>query len=231
MATLVLLMLIFGVIEIARIFLVYTTITDAARQGVRYAITHGTPPAGPSTTGTATNTDVSNMQTAVQTVVQSFLAPGTVNINSAGLTITTTFPNKSCTGGTACSGTTPGNLVQVTVSYPYDLLISYYPDQRDGGGHQRGGYHMVRIAAHRKTKQGGQAVVLVILSLSIFLFGAMGLAIDGGQLYAQRQMAQAAADAAAQAGIVTIFNGSTAIGTTAYLLHVGKHNQPLHICD
>jgi Flp pilus assembly protein TadG len=129
-ATLVLLMLIFGVIEIARIFLVYTTITDAARQGVRYAITHGTPPAGPTTPGTATNTDVSNMQTAVQTVVKSFLAPGTVNINAVGLTINTTFPNISCAGGTpssACSGTTPGNLVQVTVSYPYDLLISYFP--------------------------------------------------------------------------------------------------------
>ena len=126
MGTLVLLMLIFGVIEIARILLVYTTVTDAARLGVRYAITHGTPPAGPSTTGTATNTDVGNMQTAVQTVVKSFLRAGTVNTNSAGLTIATTFPNMSCAGST-CSGTTPGNLVQVTVSYPYDLLISYYP--------------------------------------------------------------------------------------------------------
>ena len=130
MVTLVLLMLIFGVIEIGRILLVYTTVTDAARQGARYAITHGTPPAGPSTTGTATNTDVGNMQTAVQAVVKSFLAAGTVNVNSAGLTIATTFPNMSCAGATpssACSGTTPGNLVQVTVSYPYDLLISYYP--------------------------------------------------------------------------------------------------------
>ena len=85
---------------------------------------------------------------------------------------------------------------------------------------------MVRIAAHRKTKQGGQAVVLVILSLSVFLFGAMGLAIDGGQLYAQRQMAQAAADAAAQAGIVTIFNGSTAIGTTAFYCTSGNTTSP-----
>jgi len=126
MGTLVLLMLIFGVIEIARILLVYTTVTDAARLGVRYAITHGTPPAGPSTTGTATSTDVGNMQTAVQAVVKSFLAAGTVNVNAAGLTIGTTFPNMSCAGG-SCSGTTPGNLVQVTVSYPYDLLISYYP--------------------------------------------------------------------------------------------------------
>ena len=67
----------------------------------------------------------------------------------------------------------------------------------------------------RKSERG-QAVLLVVISMSVFLFGALGLAIDGSQLYAQRQMAQLAADAAAQAGIVTIFNGSNAIGTTAY---------------
>ena len=48
------------------------------------------------------------------------------------------------------------------------------------------------------------------------MLGAVGMAIDGSQLFAQQQMAQSAADAAAQAGIVTILNGSTpAIGATA----------------
>jgi Flp pilus assembly protein TadG len=75
---------------------------------------------------------------------------------------------------------------------------------------------MVKTAVRTKERERGQAVMLVILSMSIFLFGALGMAIDGSQLYAQRQMAQVAADAAAQAGIVTIFNGSTAIGTSAY---------------
>ena len=67
-----------------------------------------------------------------------------------------------------------------------------------------------------RMKERGQAVLLVVVALSVFLFGALGIAIDGSQLYAQRQMAQKAADAAAQAGIVTILNGGTAIGTTAY---------------
>jgi Flp pilus assembly protein TadG len=75
---------------------------------------------------------------------------------------------------------------------------------------------MVKSAVRIKERERGQAVILVVFSMSIFVFGALGMAIDGSQLYAQRQMAQAAADAAAQAGIVTIFNGSTAIGTTAY---------------
>ena len=59
----------------------------------------------------------------------------------------------------------------------------------------------------------GQAVMLVVVAMSIFLIGALGLAIDGAQMYAQRQMAQAAADAAAQAGIMSILRGTNITGT------------------
>ncbi|MGA2578897.1 MAG: pilus assembly protein TadG-related protein [Bryobacteraceae bacterium] len=62
--------------------------------------------------------------------------------------------------------------------------------------------------------EDGQAVILVVAAMSIFLIGALGLAIDGAQMYAQRQMAQAAADAAAQAGIMSMLNGTNA--TSAY---------------
>jgi hypothetical protein len=57
-------------------------------------------------------------------------------------------------------------------------------------------------------REQGQATVLVMLAMSIFLLAAVGLATDGAHLYAQRQMAQAAADAAAQAGIMSIFDGT-----------------------
>src|SRR5438045_2863314 len=50
-----------------------------------------------------------------------------------------------------------------------------------------------------KNNRKGQALLLVVTALGIFLVGAMGLVIDGGQMYAHREMAQAAADAAAQA--------------------------------
>ena len=46
------------------------------------------------------------------------------------------------------------------------------------------------------------------MAVSLFLFGALGLAIDGSQLYAHRQMAQAAADAAAQAAIMSVRDGT-----------------------
>lgn len=56
----------------------------------------------------------------------------------------------------------------------------------------------------------GQSVLLLVVATSIFLIGALGLAIDGGQMYAQRQLAQAAADAAAEAGMMSIFRGTNA---------------------
>ncbi len=62
----------------------------------------------------------------------------------------------------------------------------------------------------------GQAILIVVLGMSIFLLGAVGLAIDGAHLYSQRQMAQAAADSAAQAGMMSIFDGTNGTGTTGF---------------
>ena len=59
--------------------------------------------------------------------------------------------------------------------------------------------------------EAGQALLLVILGMGIFLLGAAGLALDGSNLYANRQMAQAAADAGAEAGALSIFDGSNSI--------------------
>ncbi|HWQ53137.1 MAG TPA: pilus assembly protein TadG-related protein [Bryobacteraceae bacterium] len=67
---------------------------------------------------------------------------------------------------------------------------------------------------HRRGERG-QALVMVAAALGIFLLGAVGLATDVGQLYAHRQMAQSAADAGAQAGIMSIFNG-TNTGANAF---------------
>jgi hypothetical protein len=65
----------------------------------------------------------------------------------------------------------------------------------------------------------GQAVILVVIAMGVLLIGALGLALDGGQMYAHRQMAQAAADAAAQAGIMSIFRGTNA--TSSYPFGTG----------
>src|SRR6185437_13913466 len=48
------------------------------------------------------------------------------------------------------------------------------------------------------------------------LIGTIGFAIDGGQMYTQRQMAQGAADAAAQAGIMSILRGTNATASNTF---------------
>lgn len=45
------------------------------------------------------------------------------------------------------------------------------------------------------------------------MLGALGLGIDGAQMYAHRQMAQAAADAAAQAAVMSILRGTNSTST------------------
>jgi Flp pilus assembly protein TadG len=54
----------------------------------------------------------------------------------------------------------------------------------------------------------GQAVVAVAVAMSFFLVAAIGLGVDGSHLYAQRQMAQTAADAAALSAIQSVFEGT-----------------------
>jgi Flp pilus assembly protein TadG len=75
--------------------------------------------------------------------------------------------------------------------------------------------------SNAKSNEAGQAMVLVLLALSLFLLAALGLVIDGSHVYAQRQLAQAAADAAAQAGIYSIFNGTNATGTHQFAVNAG----------
>lgn len=68
----------------------------------------------------------------------------------------------------------------------------------------------------RNNRERGQVVILALVAMAIFVFGALGLAIDGANLYLQRQMAQAAADAAAQAAMMSIFNHSNTSGPSQF---------------
>ena len=102
--------LLLSVVEMGRMILVYTTIANAARAGARYAIVHGADQtvssSGPGSPCTCT---------PVQTVVQNFASAGLVNTSL--LTTTVNYPD-----GTNI----PGSRVSVTVSYPYDPLVSYF---------------------------------------------------------------------------------------------------------
>lgn len=100
--------LILVIFEFGRIMLCYNTIANAARVGTRYAIVHGSdnPPS-----------------TSVTARVQAFLTAGSVNPSTA--TISVSYPDPAGSSGSGC--TNPGCHVVVTVSYPYDPIMSYFP--------------------------------------------------------------------------------------------------------
>lgn len=107
--TILLLALVFAVIEFGRMMLVYTTIANGARIGTRYAIVHGSD--NPATV------------TQIQTAVNDFLHAGTVNCSSLSC-VSVTYPGMP--DGTSSGCTNPGCLVNVSVTYPYDPLLSYF---------------------------------------------------------------------------------------------------------
>lgn len=57
-----------------------------------------------------------------------------------------------------------------------------------------------------RNSRTGQAVILLLLALGIFLLGAVGWAVESSLYYTHKQMAQAAADAAAQAAITSVYS-------------------------
>jgi hypothetical protein len=97
-----------------RVILVYTTVANAARAGVRYAVVHGGSRA--SGTGSANASGPSGNPAQVLTVVNDFASAGLLTISR--LVVTVTYPGGS---------NSPGQLVSVTVSYPYDPLTTWLP--------------------------------------------------------------------------------------------------------
>ena len=101
-----LVILLLSVVEMGRMILVYTTVTNAARAGARYAIVHGS---------TRTGTGPGNNPAEVVLAVRTFASAGALDVTR--LNITVTYP----------TGNDIGDPVDVTVVYPYDPMISYLP--------------------------------------------------------------------------------------------------------
>lgn len=139
----------FGIIQFSYALYAYNFVNMAARQATRYAAVRGAPSClisstfvdcnlGPSGGSNPTTTSGS---AALQTYVQSLTYPG---INANNLTVTATWLEKVVTTGsgiysttswsTACTSTdnylqacnTPGDAVQVTVTYQFPLAIPFW---------------------------------------------------------------------------------------------------------
>lgn len=72
---------------------------------------------------------------------------------------------------------------------------------------------MKRNSQRRAGERG--ASFLLVIALGAGILGIVGLALDTGQMYVTKQRAQAAADAAAQAGIMDLYRGNGSAAATA----------------
>jgi Flp pilus assembly protein TadG len=111
-AVLTVIMLLF-VVEMGRMLLVYTTVANAARAGVRYAIVHGSTRLAGATVDNASGPGADPTQ--VVTVVKNFASGGL--LTGSRLVVHVTYPGAS---------NAPGQSVNITVVYPYDPLTTYF---------------------------------------------------------------------------------------------------------
>jgi Flp pilus assembly protein TadG len=111
--TVLTLFLLLAVFECSRMVLVYNTVASAARAGMRYACVHGSTRTG---SGAAGPSGPSANPAQVLTVVRNFASAGL--LNTGNLIISATYPGGS---------NAPGQTVVVSVIYPYDAFVTYFP--------------------------------------------------------------------------------------------------------
>jgi hypothetical protein len=105
---LLVIVLMFGVIEIGRLALIYTALADGARAGVRYAMVHGGRSSSPSGSGSTTS-------------VESQVTNITDLAGVSGVAVTVSYLSA---GGGDPSGNLTGDLVRVQASYVYVPVIT-----------------------------------------------------------------------------------------------------------
>ncbi len=121
-----LLTLVFGIIEVSIALFSFHFISNAAREGTRYAIVRG------ATWGTACASYTSSGCTASTLQIQQYVAslsfPG---INAANITVTPT--TSLTTGGAACKTFSTCNaasdVVQVQVTYSFPFSVPFVPQR------------------------------------------------------------------------------------------------------
>lgn len=124
MSLIILLTFMFGVWEAGLALYSYHFISEAAREGTRYAIVRGS---SLGTNCTAPGPPTCIAQTAdIQTYVKFLGFPG---INPANMMVTpswSAYPTgTTCTPSASCNN--PGNLVTVMVQYSFPLIVPFVP--------------------------------------------------------------------------------------------------------
>ena len=123
LSMIVLLTFLFGIMATCMMLYTYHFISEAAREGTRYAVVRGST-AGPACGTSYTSFDCTASLGNIQSYVTNLGFPG---IDPAKMTVApvwSAYTNGS-TCGTPCNS--PGNLVTVTVTYNFPLTIPFVP--------------------------------------------------------------------------------------------------------
>jgi Flp pilus assembly protein TadG len=121
----ILLTFLFGVMETALALYSYHFISEAAREGTRYAIVRGALAGTANCTAPGPPTCIAQ-SADIQTYVQNLGFPG---INPGNMTVTPVWSaytsGKTCPTAGPCN--TPGNLITITVQYNFPLTVPFVP--------------------------------------------------------------------------------------------------------
>jgi Flp pilus assembly protein TadG len=101
-----------GVLDLGRVFFAYITITNAAREGARYGADH---PRNPDDLPLPSGNGIGDIQ---DKVIAEATGSG-INISAGNITITCKHLGSPVTCGT---GTAPGDLITVNVTYTFNLV-------------------------------------------------------------------------------------------------------------
>jgi Flp pilus assembly protein TadG len=123
LASVILFTLVFGVIAICLALYSYNVTAEAAREATRYAIVRG------SACSASTFSDCNVTSNQLQAHIRSIAFPG-INPSSSTLTLAATWPTTGVTCFPSVSPcNNPGNLVKVTVTYKFPLVIPFVPSR------------------------------------------------------------------------------------------------------
>jgi len=116
-----LVLLFFSILQMIMFMYTYTTLADAAKEGIRYAIVHGTGNSncsGPGTSGPPPVTCADTTGANVVTAVTNFAGMSFQNVSNSSVTVDY---NPNGANGSTCN--VPGCLVKVTVAHTYQPLF------------------------------------------------------------------------------------------------------------
>lgn len=115
-----------GSFQMMLVMYTFHFVSDAAREGSRYAIVRGSTSCTNTPSLSNCNATADQIRTYVKGLNYPGINPANLSVNTTWLTASSTMPTtwSACSSGT-CN--TPGNLVKVVTSYSYSLSIPFVP--------------------------------------------------------------------------------------------------------